>query len=884
MRNIISPYQNPKIVCIGSNRMNQFIKHVLIVDDDETTRIILEEYFHRMNYTCSHAEEPLSALDILQDLSFSLIITDYNMPHMNGIDFIKAVKKINPFQNFIIMSGFGETIKYQDMIDAGASDYLKKPIEMSEFISRILRIEREQEILKELDETNQKLEMVLQNVNTFTEDVIESQEDLSNVFQYITDALIVVDTSCTILKVNESFHSLFGTINTPIEGIKCYDLMSSPYCNTDNCPSKQILNGIDKIETIIEYETKDKTKIPCNITTIPYLGKDGALKGMIKIIKDLRDEEVQRDKGVVLSMLANSAKAGKQKALELNRIYQKMDQYYSEMRQTEQKLRESEKELRLLNNISKILLTTSDNTMFDKVLKLILKKLDSPYGLFGSINANHELIIPTQNIIMKEKCQNNDHSIHKIIQAFQTAISQKQIICHNTPQIVPEGHIKIQSMIVTPIVSNDEVIGVFIVANKPNGYSKNDQIVLKTIAKFISPVLQARMQKQIEENERIQAEKALTMSREYREKIIQSMLDALIVVDIQGNIKTINPAALQLFGYEEQEIIGQSISLIIHSEPNVAYHQVGSLPNVLHKLSKEENVTDYELICCDKTNNSIPVSFSGRIMTDETQKIIAFLCILRDIRGLQETTARLVEAEKLAALGELTGGIGHELKQPMNVIKITTQSLLRDIQYDRLEKELLAEDLTQITTQVNKMASIIDHMRIFTRRSHEMEKEPVDLNHLIEETFQFFHQQMMAHHIDLTMSLAPDMPMVFVDPIRIEEVIVNLISNARKALEKSFTSEKHINIKTYSQISPKTNIEVVIMDVEDNGEGIPEHLSDKLFEQFFTTRLPGEGMGLGLSITRKIIEDHNGSITFKNREEGGALFRVTLPVYSDDLI
>ncbi len=245
---------------------------------------------------------------------------------------------------------------------------------------------------------------------------------------------------------------------------------------------------------------------------------------------------------------------------------------------------------------------------------------------------------------------------------------------------------------------------------------------------------------------------------------------------------------------------------------------------------------------------------------------------------LKNATVQLVQSEKLSALGELTAGVAHELNQPLNGIKIIAQSLLRDIQKDRLEVEELDQELAEVVSQVNKMAEIIDHMRIYSRRTTGSTQEMVDINDIIDGANKFCHQQLAHHNIKVVKQLEPDLPQVLGDPIRLEQVAMNLITNARKALDASGNGRKTITLSTCQDSARH-----VILEVSDNGVGIPPDKLELIFEPFFTTRAKGEGTGLGLSISNKIIEEHNGRIEVDSTPGEKTTFRVFLPIAQQDL-
>ncbi len=243
-------------------------------------------------------------------------------------------------------------------------------------------------------------------------------------------------------------------------------------------------------------------------------------------------------------------------------------------------------------------------------------------------------------------------------------------------------------------------------------------------------------------------------------------------------------------------------------------------------------------------------------------------------RELQESTMQLIQAEKLMALGELTASVAHELKQPLNSIKIISQAILRDIDKKRFDEQGAREDLPDIIHQVDKMAEIIDHMRVFTRRPIGVSNEMVDLNLVIGDALKFVAQQLKDHNIEIVKGLDFDLPKVFGDSIRLEQVVVNLINNARYAVDKNGKEQKRIEVRTGKGSDGQT----VFLEVKDNGMGIPDDVKKKIFQPFFTTKEPGKGTGLGLSVSKKILDEHKGTLEFFSNAGEGALFRLLMPV------
>jgi len=270
-----------------------------------------------------------------------------------------------------------------------------------------------------------------------------------------------------------------------------------------------------------------------------------------------------------------------------------------------------------------------------------------------------------------------------------------------------------------------------------------------------------------------------------------------------------------------------------------------------------------------------------RLRTSELQESNRLL--ERASAELRDSTAQMMQSEKLTALGEMAGGIAHELNQPLNVTKIVCQGILKDIQKDRLDLEELKVDLPEIVNQMNKMAEIIDHMRKFTTVKKSTMHDEFEINSVIENAFKFTGAQMASHGVKVTQELAAGLPLLIGDPIAIEEVVLNMLTNARSAIENSEDQEKKITVKTYLSL----NKDKVCIEISDNGPGIPGDIHEKIFQPFFTTQnavapdgRPVKGKGLGLFVAQKTVREHGGEIVLTSTVGQGATFKIILPVKS----
>ncbi|MFQ5465909.1 MAG: ATP-binding protein [Thermodesulfobacteriota bacterium] len=232
---------------------------------------------------------------------------------------------------------------------------------------------------------------------------------------------------------------------------------------------------------------------------------------------------------------------------------------------------------------------------------------------------------------------------------------------------------------------------------------------------------------------------------------------------------------------------------------------------------------------------------------------------------LQETQAQLIQSVKLNALGELAAGVAHEVGQPLTVVKGLAQNLLRRLPTrgdDREKLELIVE-------ASKKMEAIVSHLRFFTRSSGP-EQVPLDVNPVVRDAFLMLAELMHKHGIDVRLDLHP-VPTVMGSPTRLEQVIINLATNARDAMPEGGV------LTVTTEHRSEGGRSLVSIEVRDTGRGIPADALERVFDPFFTTKPAGKGTGLGLSISSRIIEEHGGTIRVDSREGRGATFRITLP-------
>ncbi len=237
----------------------------------------------------------------------------------------------------------------------------------------------------------------------------------------------------------------------------------------------------------------------------------------------------------------------------------------------------------------------------------------------------------------------------------------------------------------------------------------------------------------------------------------------------------------------------------------------------------------------------------------------------REIRDKQE---QLVQAGKLATLGELTTGVAHELNNPLNNIGLFIGNVLDRIAVGEHDAEKFAADLDKAMEQVRKATEIITHLRTFGRPA-SVRFERVDLGEVVERSLSLVQEQLRLRGISVTVEAPAEPIVVLGNPIQLEQVFINLLTNARDALENAERKEVLITYPSGDEAR---------VTFCDTGPGIDPGSEQRIFDPFFTTKEVGAGTGLGLSITYSILQDHGGQIWVERDPEGGAVFQVELPL------
>ena len=332
----------------------------------------------------------------------------------------------------------------------------------------------------------------------------------------------------------------------------------------------------------------------------------------------------------------------------------------------------------------------------------------------------------------------------------------------------------------------------------------------------------------------------------------------------QQRILDANPRAEAVFGYTRQELRGMPFS------------QLGPIDFAdRHEMGDDETGMVISKVQYAKKDGS-PIYVNVHAIPARYGAVEALIVATTDISEMVEKDRQLIQASKMTTLGEMSAGIAHEVNQPLNAIKMGSEFLdFMASSGQPIQPADLQDVVREISGQVDRAVAIIQRLREFGRKS-DFTKNRVQINACVSSVLDIIGRQLALQNIRVELDLSANMDPVMAHSNRLEQVIFNLLTNARDAINQRQESEETA-VDHVIRISSSQQDGHLQLTVADTGVGIPEAVKSRIFEAFFTTKQMGEGMGLGLSITNEIVEDYGGSIRIEEGLDGGTTFILAFP-------
>lgn len=349
----------------------------------------------------------------------------------------------------------------------------------------------------------------------------------------------------------------------------------------------------------------------------------------------------------------------------------------------------------------------------------------------------------------------------------------------------------------------------------------------------------------------------------------KSALDAACIVsytNIKGEIVGVNDNFCRITGYDAKEVLGKNHHILKSGFHNDEFYQK------LWKTISRGDVWRGE-ICNKAKNGDLYWVDSSILPMYSDQGIYQYISIQFDITQKRNFEAQIIQSAKMSSLGEMAGGVAHEINTPLSIIHIRSEQLIQDIQ--NKEKELDREDLLKNVLSIDKtnkrITKIVNSLKSFSRNSSKDEREVALVETIIYDTFDLCDEKLKNVGIDLHYNTDKEY-YLNCKPSEISQVLLNLLNNSVDAIKNSKDKWIKVDVKKIDK-----NIEI---SVSDSGGGVPETVRDKIFQPFFTTKEVGKGTGLGLSLSKGIAQAHGGDLYLRVENDNSTSFVISIPAIS----
>lgn len=343
----------------------------------------------------------------------------------------------------------------------------------------------------------------------------------------------------------------------------------------------------------------------------------------------------------------------------------------------------------------------------------------------------------------------------------------------------------------------------------------------------------------------------------YRQ-IFEGSKDGIIVTDCEGLVVDVNNAGIELFGCKNRREFMRNVTIhdfFVHREERNTF---------LVRMEEQGFVKDFEALFRKRDNSEFEVLITATLQRNEQKQGCLYECIIRDVSERKSMEMQIRQAEKLASIGQLAAGVAHEINNPLSIILGYTGLLLKENR-----DTLLTGDLEIIRSNAGMCKKIVEDLLNFSRQT-DTRFVRADIAETVASVIDVLEGEFSGKGIEIITDFADDIPLVPMSVDKIRQVCLNLMINAAQAIEGEGT------IRVETRLEEEENM--VRISFTDTGCGIPCKIQHKIFEPFFTTKEPGQGTGLGTSVSYGIIEEHGGEISFISEEGKGTTFLIRLPL------
>ncbi|GIN20972.1 MAG TPA: PAS domain S-box protein [Bacillus bacterium] len=532
--------------------------------------------------------------------------------------------------------------------------------------------------------------------------------------------------------------------------------------------------------------------------------------------------------------------------------------YYTELKRTIDEMKKKNTQLEIINEVMR---SFNIDMSMDDMLKNILEKLQQIFPfkrLSLSIFKSGQLIL-TNVYPHNEVHDNVGNPIPKESSLYWSVADSGTSYVYLVNADDRNKHIEIpafknlglRQVLVFPLYGKGRILGILSLGSaRQKEYDKEDLAFLQQLSDQLAVCI---------ENVRLYNE-VLNSKKEWEQTFL-AVADPIMLVDLNGIILRCNGSAYSFFQLDGKNISHMTLDELLYSEQTEPDSPFQETRNTKETAYREITLLD-ESIC---EVHTFPI-------INEKEEMYGVIAYIKDVTEKRHFEARMMQSGKLAAIGEMAAGVAHELNNPLTAILGNTQLLMRKVK----ETEVSHVLLTDIFKCSKRCQDIIRNLLTFSRQDEYL-FQTCSINDAVEQVLSLIGYQIRQSHIHLEVSLDREIPLVDGSIQQLEQIIINLLLNAKDALDEVSKTDKEISIRTESCMGEVT------LSVIDNGTGIDSKEIKEIFHPFYTTKEAVKGTGLGLSVSLGIAEAHGGTIDVKSEPGKGSEFILRLPVTKDSM-
>jgi PAS domain S-box-containing protein len=791
---------------------------VLVVEDNPITRKLVRATLADTDVEVLDAPDGRTALAIVETRIPDLILQDMRLPDVDGLELAQRLRKLPGIEETPIVAFSGSLPRLEEarLSPVGFSDVLLKPVEPSRLL----------EILK-----------------TY----LPSAGESGSAWGAGKRALVVDDDPLQRKLMGLRLTHLGFTVEAAHDGLDA--LIKAATHRPDVIVSDVLMPGLDGFGLSLAVRNDPRLRhVPVVLTTGSYLDEDdhkhGAEVGADAYVARSPDliEVLAAVAAVLAAPSVATASATRLDTTEpTHRLIRQLERQAAVNGSLSQLCALQAAQLSALTGISDGLTRMAEPELaFPEILARCLDAAGVPHGALYVTGPDGRFL--RAHLGYGEDALDDLHGffgqldlLHQVIEGGVPAV----VPSDRTPEATARALLERtgdKPLLIVPIVTRGIRLGALVMEWQAERFAELDwSAFAKTAAAQIGQAVAL-----------YRSFSRLKASDERYRGLFEAARDAMILTDESGRVIEANQSGCALTGYAAGEIRGLRVEALLDASADVH--------------GAEAARRDYTLTRYDGARRQVEMSVSrtgGGLR----------LHVLNDVTEERQFRARMTQTEKLAAMGQLLAGVAHELNNPLTVIQGQTMLLGRGNADAAVRQR--AEKIGQAA---DRCARIVKNFLALARQ-RPPERCRVGVNGLVTETIELLAYALRVDNVEVVTDLAADCPLIWADPHQIQQVLVNLLSNANHAL-RSTQGARQIRITSRSGPEPGQ----ITLEMSDNGPGIPAEVRARVFEPFFTTKAPGEGTGLGLSLCLASIESHGGTLTLESEPGQGAHFRIVLPI------